>query len=99
MLFLEIDGLARADPAPGHRRRVHADAQALDRRGSHRLLAWEPDLSSQTSASQAGILLGDNTGIPAFRWYDKPAGKLMVSSKMETAKELERRLSSGEGFA
>src|SRR5262249_748305 len=66
--------------------------------GTHKLHPWEPDLSSQTSASQAGILLGDNTGIPAFRWYDKGAGKLMVSSKMDTARELEHRLSTGDGL-
>ena len=66
--------------------------------GTHRLLGWEPDLSSQTSASQAGILLGDNTGIPAFRWYDKPAGKLMVTSKLETTSEVEHRLSTGQGL-
>ena len=42
--------------------------------GSHRLLEWETDLSSQTGASQAGILLGDNDDIPAFRWVDKATG-------------------------
>lgn len=66
--------------------------------GSHRLTPWEPDLSSQTSASQAGILLGDNAGIPAFRWYDKATRRLMVSSSMATARELEQRLSRGEGL-
>ena len=42
--------------------------------GSHRLIEWETDLSSQTGASQAGILLGDNDDIPAFRWVDKATG-------------------------
>src|SRR5262245_24496889 len=66
--------------------------------GSHTLRGWEPDLSSQTSASQAGILLGSNEGIPAFRWWDKQAGALMVSSKMATAQALEGRLSTGQGL-
>ena len=98
ILYLEIDGLA----LPILKQAIDGGYMPTLQRwiadGSHTLLPWEPDLSSQTSASQAGILLGDNTGIPAFRWYDKPSGKLMVSSKMETAKELERRLSSGEGL-
>jgi hypothetical protein len=34
--------------------------------GTHRLVEWETDLSSQTGASQAGILLGSNDDIPAF---------------------------------
>jgi uncharacterized membrane protein YvlD (DUF360 family) len=98
VLFLEIDGLAE----PIFRRAIaEGYMPTLERwltNGSHTLLGWEPDLSAQTSASQAGILLGDNTGIPAFRWYDKQAGKLMVSSKMDTAKELEKRLSTGDGL-
>jgi hypothetical protein len=97
-LFLEIDGLSE----PVLRRALAAGYMPTIRRwleaGSHRLVFWEPDLSSQTSASQAGILLGDNTGIPAFRWYDKETGALMVSSRMATARDLERRLASGEGL-
>ena len=37
----------------------------------YRLAEWETDLSSQTGASQAGILLGSNEDIPAFRWVEK----------------------------
>ena len=40
----------------------------------HRFVEWEPDLSSQTGASQAGILLGSNENIPAFRWVEKETG-------------------------
>ena len=42
--------------------------------GTHRLAEWETDLSSQTGASQAGILLGSNEDIPAFRWVEKETG-------------------------
>jgi putative membrane protein len=98
VLFLEIDGLAE----PILRRAIdQGDMPTLQRwltTGTHRLLGWEPDLSAQTSASQAGILLGDNTNIPAFRWYDKPAGKLMVTSKLATTSDVEHRLSTGEGL-
>ena len=41
---------------------------------THRLAEWETDLSSQTGASQAGILLGSNEDIPAFRWVEKETG-------------------------
>jgi hypothetical protein len=61
-------------------------------------MRWDPDLSAQTSASQAGILLGSNEGIPAFRWWDKPRQELMVSSKMRTAHTLELQLSTGKGL-
>ena len=39
--------------------------------GGYALAEWETDLSSQTGASQAGILLGSNDDIPAFRWVEK----------------------------
>ncbi len=97
-LFLEIDGLAepvlRDAMARGS---MPALKRWLDS-GSHALVRWDPDLSSQTSASQAGILLGSNEGIPAFRWWDKPRKELMVSSKMSTAHELELALSNGNGL-
>ena len=40
----------------------------------YELAEWETDLSSQTGASQAGILLGSNEDIPAFRWVEKETG-------------------------
>ena len=39
------------------------------------LSEWETDLSSQTGASQAGLLLGSNDDIPAFRWVEKESGR------------------------
>ena len=59
--------------------------------GTHRLAEWETDLSSQTGASQAGILLGSNEDIPAFRWVEKENGsdrRLLVPGNCA---ELERR--------
>ena len=71
VFFLEIDGLAE----PVLRRAItngHCPTMARWMQdGSHRIIGWECDLSSQTSASQAGLLLGSNDGIPAFRWYER----------------------------
>ena len=66
--------------------------------GSHDLLEWETDLSSQTGASQAGILLGSNHDIPAFRWVEKETGKLMTCSAPADCAEIERRHASGRGL-
>ncbi|MGH2608778.1 MAG: alkaline phosphatase family protein, partial [Tepidiformaceae bacterium] len=63
------------------------------RGGSHQLLDWECALPSMTSASQAGILHGNNFDIPAFRWYEKERRKLMVSNQPLDAAEIERRVS------
>jgi len=98
VFFLEIDGLS----VEGLRRAIRdGHVPTLARwhaSGSHRIIGWECDLSSQTSASQAGLLFGDNHDIPAFRWFEKEHGRTMVSNHPRDAAELERRHSSGTGL-
>ncbi len=66
--------------------------------GSHRMLGWECDLSSQTGASQAGLLLGSNWDMPAFRWHEKESGRTLVSNHPADAAEIERRRSTDQGL-
>ncbi len=98
IVFLEIDGLA----APVLRRAMRdGNAPVLASwlvQSTHRLLEWETDLSSQTGASQAGILLGSNDDIPAFRWVEKETGKLMTCSAPADCAEIERRRATGQGL-
>lgn len=98
VFFLEIDGLAepilRRAITNGH---MPTMARWLHE-GSHRIVRWECDLSSQTSASQAGLLLGSNDGIPAFRWYERSSGRIVTSSSAADVAEVEARLSTGEGL-
>ena len=98
VLMIQIDGLA----APLLRAQVRAgNLPTLSRwvrDGSHRLTSWTALLPSQTSASQAGLLLGSNDGIPAFRWYEKEHRRLLVSNHSADAREIEARLSTGNGL-
>ena len=98
VFFLEIDGLAepilRRAITNGH---MPTMARWLNE-GSHRIVPWECDLSSQTSASQAGLLLGSNDDIPAFRWYERETGRMITSSSASDVAEVEKRLSNGEGL-
>ena len=64
---------------------------------THRFIEWETDLSSQTGASQAGILLGSNEDIPAFRWVEKETGRIMACSAPDDCAEIERR-HAGDGL-
>ena len=57
----------------------------------YELTEWETDLSSQTGASQAGILLGSNDDIPAFRWVEKETATMMTCSTPADCAEIERR--------
>jgi uncharacterized protein (DUF488 family) len=56
---------------------------------------WETDLSSQTGASQCGILLGSNTDVPTFRWVEKEQLKEMnvpaASQSLDVLAALSRR--------
>ena len=98
IVFLEIDGLA----LPVLQRAMRdGHAPTLARwleNGTHRLVEWEPDLSSQTGASQAGILLGSNDDIVAFRWVEKERQVVVACSSPEDCAELERRHSAGTGL-
>jgi uncharacterized membrane protein YvlD (DUF360 family) len=98
LVVIQIDGLAH--PILAHQVRagqVPVMASWIRTR-THRLARWEAMLPSQTSASQAGILHGNNDGIPAFRWYEKEARRLMVSNRPADATEIVRRISNGEGL-
>ncbi|BBC31664.1 Type I phosphodiesterase / nucleotide pyrophosphatase [Streptomyces graminofaciens] len=60
-------------------------------RPTHRLTPWRTDWSSQTGASQLGILHGSNHDVPAFRWYEKESREVMVCNRPSSAAELQRR--------
>ena len=98
IVYLEIDGLA----LPVLRRAMRdGNAPNMARwlsEGGYALTEWEPDLSSQTGASQAGILLGSNHDIPAFRWVDKPTGRIIACSGPDDCAEIERERATGIGL-
>ena len=97
-MIVQIDGLAHPILA-GRMRAGSVNTMAgWVRSGTHRLERWEAILPSMTSASQAGILHGNNDGIPAFRWYERDRQHLMVSSNPVDAGEIVRRVSNGEGL-
>lgn len=64
----------------------------------HHITGWECDLSSQTGASQAGILHGNNSDMPAFCWFDKESSKVFRSNRPKDAAEIERQRSDGHGL-
>ena len=98
ILFLEIDGLAE----PVFEKAMELGYIPTMKRwldaGSHKLIGWETDLSSQTSASQAGLLHGNNYNIPAFRWYDRERKKIVASSNPDEVAIIEKEHSDGNGL-
>ena len=98
VIFLEVDGLAYPVLQRAMRDGNAPELARWIEQGTHRLIEWETDFSSQTGASQAGILLGSNDDIPAFRWVEKESGKLMVCSAPDDCAEIERRHATGKGL-
>jgi uncharacterized membrane protein YvlD (DUF360 family) len=98
VVFVQIDGLAYDVLQHALRTGDVSTIEGWLRDGSHRLLRWETDWSSQTGASQAGLLHGSNDDIPAFRWFEKELGVARVCNHPTDAMEIERRRSNGRGL-
>jgi uncharacterized membrane protein YvlD (DUF360 family) len=98
IIYLEIDGLARPVLQRALRDGHAPEMARWVASGSHAVSEWETDLSSQTGASQAGLLLGSNADIPAFRWVEKETGRIMTCSAPADCALIERRHSTGHGL-
>ena len=98
VLFVQLDGV----PFPVLRWAVQAGAVPTIRRwitsGGYTLHEWTPQLPCTTPASQLGILHGTVAGVPAFRWYDRELGRVVVASKPRDAAVIEERSSNGRGL-
>jgi uncharacterized membrane protein YvlD (DUF360 family) len=98
VLFVQIDGLSAplltwmiaAGNLPTVSRWV--------REGTHRLIEWHTGIPATTPASQAGILHGGAHHVPAFRWYEKGTGRLVVTNRPGDAAYVEGTLSNGAGL-
>jgi len=98
VLFLEIDGLAKPVLERAIGKGYAPNLARWLEGGSHKLVGWETDLSSQTSASQAGILHGSNDNIPAFRWWSRELKQLVASSNPDDVARLEEKHLDGNGL-
>ncbi len=94
LLIVQLDGVAAPILRNAIRIGLTPRLSRWIREDRYRLVGWDCGLPSQTSAIQAGLLWGDNDDIPAFRWYEKEHGRLMVSNRPGDAAELERRFSA-----
>ena len=98
VVVIQVDGLPFPLLAAQVRAGMLTTLAHWIRSGSHKMTEWTAQLPSQTSTSQAGLLHGNNDGIPAFRWYEKDRRKMMVSNKPADAAEIESRISDGNGL-
>ena len=99
LIMLEIDGLSIDILKEAIDRNMMPTLKKWIDENSHTLKEWETDLSSQTGASQAGILHGNNEDIVAYRWVEKENNnQIMISGKLAHAPIIEERISNGNGL-
>ncbi|WP_244928129.1 phage holin family protein [Nocardioides sp. W7] len=98
VLFVQLDGVSfpvmqwvlRSGSMPTLRRWVDS--------GSHAVQEWTVQLPCTTPASQQAILHGTAHGVPAFRWYDRELGRVLVANRPADAAVIESRASTGTGL-
>ena len=98
VLFVQLDGVSfpvmhwvlQSGSMPTLRRWVDT--------GSHAAHEWLVQLPCTTPASQQAILMGTADGVPAFRWYDRDLGRVLVANRPEDAAIIETRATTGLGL-
>ena len=99
LIIVEIDGLAYDVLCEAIDKGLMPTVKSLIDNKTHTLRKWETDLSSQTGASQAGILHGNNENFTAFRWIEKENdNQMMQCSGPDKVSQLEERISNGKGL-
>ena len=99
LVMLQIDALAHADL-----RRALADGRCptIERllgRHDFALRRWFCGLPSATPYCQAGIFHGENGGIPAFRFYDKAARRVITCNAPHGVQYIRDRITAPGALA
>jgi len=98
VLFVQLDGVSfpvmrwvlQSGSMPTLRRWVDS--------GSHAVHEWTVQMPCTTPASQQALLHGSADGVPAFRWYDRELGRVLVANRPADAAIIESRASTGLGL-
>jgi uncharacterized membrane protein YvlD (DUF360 family) len=98
VVFVQLDGVA----FPVLRWAIQAGGVPTLRRwvtsGDYVLREWTAQLPCTTPASQLGILHGTIAGVPAFRWYDRELGRVLIANRPGDAAVIEQRATTGRGL-
>ena len=99
VLIVQLDGLAQGTLEFAVQSGLAPTLTRWLREGTHRLEPWWAEVPSTTPASQAGLLHGAADRVPAFRWWDRELGRLLVTNHPRDAEVIEERLArAGPGL-
>jgi hypothetical protein len=97
--MLQVDALAYADLRRAIERGYCPTIQDLLEKQGFQLQRWFCGLPSATPYCQAGIFHGENDGIPAFRFYDKSARRLITCNAPDGVQYIRDRISTPGALA
>jgi len=92
LIIIQVDGLAHEHLLQAIDKGRAPNIKRMLSRGDVVIERWRCGLPSTTPAAQAGIMFGENDGIPAFRWYDKRRQRSMVFKLPALATAYQARL-------
>ncbi len=98
LLILQLDGVGEDVLRQAISAGTAPTLAAWLRSGAHVLRQWHTGLPATTPAGQSVLLHGNETEIPAFRWWEKENGRLLVVNHPPDATEIQQRLSDGCGL-
>ena len=99
LIMLQVDALAYADLRRAIERGYCPTIERLLNEQGFALRRWFCGLPSATPYCQAGIFHGENGGIPAFRFYDKPARRLITCNAPDGVQYIRDRISTPGALA
>lgn len=97
-LYIEIDGLGHEVFKLALKLGLMPQLKRYLTTNNYQIEGWETDFTPQTCACQAGILHGNNNNIPAFRWFDRSAGKIVSAGSLRDSLNIEKECSNGQGL-
>lgn len=97
-VYLEIDGLSEKVFRQALEEGYMPTLKRWLDEGTHHILSWETEFTSQTCAMQSGILDGNNIDVPAYRWWDRHERRVVVGGNPIETTVIESRLTSGRGL-
>ncbi|MBD7981369.1 alkaline phosphatase family protein [Oerskovia sp. Sa2CUA9] len=98
LLVVQLDGVARSTFDHAVQAGLAPNLARWISEGTHDLETWWARVPSTTPASQAGLLHGTSEHVPAFRWWDREQGRLVVTNHPADAARVEASMSDGRGL-
>lgn len=99
LIMLQVDALAYSDLQRAIARGYCPTIERMLKQGGFDIREWFCGLPSATPYCQAGIFHGENSGIPAFRFYDKPARKIITCNAPHGVQYIRDRITAPGALA